>query len=97
MRKSFATILHIYTIYRPLKTFFAIGALLMLAGLALGARFLYYGSGHIQSLILAAVFLIAGFQTLLIGLPAALIAGHRRLIEDTLIRLTRLEMPQPAR
>lgn len=97
MRKSIATIFRIYTIYRPLKTFFAIGMLLMLAGLALGGRFLYYGSGHVQSLILAAVFLIAGFQTLLIGLLADLIAVNRRLSEDMLIRLKRLEMPQRAR
>ena len=97
MRKSIATIFRIYTIYRPLKTFFAIGALLLLAGLALGGRFLYYGSGHIQSLILAAVFLIAGFQTMLIGLLADLIAVNRRLSEDMLIRLKRLEMPQRAR
>ena len=94
MRKSVATIFRIYTIYRPLKTFFAIGALLLLAGLAIGARFLYYGSGHVQSLILAAVFLIAGFQTMLIGLLADLIAVNRRISEDMLIRLKRLEMPQ---
>jgi glycosyltransferase involved in cell wall biosynthesis len=97
VRKSVATIFRIYTIYRPLKTFFAIGALLMLAGLAIGGRFLYYGSGHIQSLILAAVFLIAGFQTMLIGLLADLIAVNRRLSEDLLIRLKRMEMPQRAR
>ncbi|HEX7421670.1 MAG TPA: glycosyltransferase family 2 protein [Thermoanaerobaculia bacterium] len=97
VRKSVATIFRIYTIYRPLKTFFAIGALLLLAGLAIGGRFLYYRSGHIQSLILAAVFLIAGFQTMLIGLLADLIAVNRRLSEDMLIRLKRLEMPQRAR
>ncbi len=102
MRKSVATIFRIYTIYRPLKTFFAIGALLMLAGFAIGARFLYFFAqadrgGHIQSLILAAVFLIAGFQTMLIGLLADLIAVNRRLSEDMLIRLKRLEMPQRAR
>src|SRR5437763_6548704 len=61
LRKSVATIFRIYTIYKPLKTFFAIGALLMLPGAALGVRFLWdfaHGDrgGHIQSLILAAVF-----------------------------------------
>ena len=102
MRKSMATIFRIYTIYRPLKTFFAIGALLLLAGVAIGGRFLYYFAegdrgGHIQSLILGAVFLIAGFQTMLIGLLADLIAVNRRLSEEMLIRLRRLEMPQAAR
>jgi glycosyltransferase involved in cell wall biosynthesis len=94
LRKSIVTIFRVYALYRPLKTFFAIGSLLILAGFALGARFLYYRSGHVQSLILAAVFLIVGFQTLLIGLLADLIAVNRRLSEDLLIRMKRLEMPK---
>src|SRR5512142_820474 len=53
LRKSIVTVFRIYTIYRPLKTFFAIGALLLVAGFAIGARFLYYFAegdrgGHIQ-------------------------------------------------
>jgi glycosyltransferase involved in cell wall biosynthesis len=102
LRKSVATIFRIYTLYRPLKTFFAIGALLMFLGLAIGARFLWFLShgergGHIQSLILAAVFLITGFHTLLIALLADLIAVNRRLAEDVLIRVKRLESPASAR
>jgi len=98
MRKSMATIFRVYTLYRPLKTFFAIGSLLMLLGVILGARFLWYflqgdRGGHIQSLILAAVFLITGFHTWLIALLADLIAVNRRLTEDVLIRVKRLESP----
>ena len=98
LRKSTATIFRIYTIYKPLKTFFAIGAVLMLAGSALGVRFLWHFAngergGHIQSLILAAVFLIIGFQTLLIGLVADLISVNRRLSEEVLVRLKRMEAP----
>ena len=99
MRKSMATIFRIYTVYRPLKTFFAIGSILMLLGVALGARFLWFYAqgergGHIQSLILAAVFLITGFHTWLIALLADLIAVNRRLTEDVLIRVKKLESPQ---
>jgi glycosyltransferase involved in cell wall biosynthesis len=102
LRKSVATIFRIYTIYKPLKTFFAIGALLMLAGAALGVRFLWdfaHGDrgGHIQSLILAAVFLIIGFQTLLIALVADLISVNRRLSEEVLVRMKRMEMPTAER
>jgi glycosyltransferase involved in cell wall biosynthesis len=102
IRKSVATVFRIYTLYKPLKTFFAIGALLLLAGTALGIRFLAYffagdRAGHIQSLILAAVFLIVGFQTLLIGLIADLISVNRRLTEEVLIRLKRAESPQQPR
>ncbi|MGZ8852989.1 MAG: glycosyltransferase family 2 protein [Thermoanaerobaculia bacterium] len=102
LRKSIVTVFRVYALYRPLKTFFAIGVLMMLAGFAIGARFLYYfiageRGGHVQSLILASVFLITGFHTLLIGLLADLIAVNRRLSEDVLIRMKRLEMPQRAR
>jgi len=98
LRKSTATIFRIYTIYKPLKTFFVIGAVLLLAGSALGVRFLWHFAngergGHIQSLILAAVFLIIGFQTLLIGLVADLISVNRRLSEEVLVRLKRMEAP----
>ncbi|MBV9067614.1 MAG: glycosyltransferase family 2 protein [Acidobacteria bacterium] len=102
MRKSVATIFRIYTIYKPLKTFFAIGSILMLAGASLGIRFLWdfaHGDrgGHIQSLILAAVFLIIGFQTLLIALVADLISVNRRLSEEVLVRMKRMEMPASER
>jgi glycosyltransferase involved in cell wall biosynthesis len=101
LRKSIATIFRIYTLYSPLKTFFAIGTVLMFLGVALGGRFLWYffnGSrGHVQSLILAAVFLITGFNTWLIALLADLIAVNRRLSEDVLVRVKRLESPESAR
>lgn len=102
LRKSTATIFRIYTIYSPLKTFFAIGAVLMFLGVALGGRFLWYffqgdRGGHVQSLILAAVFLITGFNTWLIALLADLIAVNRRLSEDVLVRVKRLESPESMR
>jgi len=102
LRKSVATIFRIYTLYSPLKTFFAIGTTLMLLGVLLGGRFLWYfvqgeRGGHVQSLILAAVFLITGFNTWLIALLADLIAVNRRLSEDVLVRVKRLEVPESAR
>jgi glycosyltransferase involved in cell wall biosynthesis len=102
LRKSVATIFRIYTVYKPLKTFFAIGSVLLFLGVALGVRFLVYFAqgergGHTQSLILAAVFLITGFHTWLIALLADLIAVNRRLSEDVLIRVKRLESPETER
>jgi glycosyltransferase involved in cell wall biosynthesis len=101
LRKSIVTIFRVYTLYRPLKTFFAIGSLLMLIGIAIGARFVYFFAagergGHIQSLILASVFLITGFHTWLIALLADLIAVNRRLSEDILLRVKRMESPEVA-
>jgi len=96
LANSAATIVRAYTLYRPLRAFTIIGIILLLGGLALGVRFLYFmiagaGAGHIQSLILAAILLLAGFQTLLIGLVADLIGANRKLLEDMLYRLRRLE------
>ena len=50
------------------------------------------GWGHLQSLILAAVLLIVGFQVALIGLVADVISGNRKLIEDLLYRVRGIEL-----
>ncbi len=99
VRKSIATIIRVYAVYRPLKTFFFIGCVLLLVGIIIGLRFvvdflLGDRGGHVQSLILASVFLITGFHTLLIAMLADLIAVNRRLSEEVLIRLRRLESPR---
>lgn len=100
--KSVVTLFRVYTLYKPLKTFFGIGATLLLAGVALGLRFLYYfttdgRAGHLQSLILAAILSIVGVVTILIGLLADLISVNRRLSEEILIRLKKLEQPSLAK
>ncbi|RMF26305.1 MAG: glycosyltransferase family 2 protein [Chloroflexi bacterium] len=96
---STATILRTYTMYRPLRVFLTVGALMSLGGIALGVRFLYYfftsgGQGHVQSLILAAILIIVGFQVCLIGLLADLIGFNRKILEETLYRLRRMELEQ---
>ena len=87
IRRSVVTIVRIFVIYRPFRFFAIIGLILFSAGLLIGLRFLWYflagdGSGHIQSLILAAVLLMMGFQTVLIAFVADLQAANRRLLED---------------
>jgi glycosyltransferase involved in cell wall biosynthesis len=91
LRNSSVTIVRSFTLYQPLRVFSVIGAVLLLAGFGLGLRFLYYyligeGGGKIQSLILTAVLLLAGFQTFLIGLVADLIAFNRKILEEILYR-----------
>ena len=86
------SIIRAYGLYRPLRIFFTLGGILLTSGLGLGGRFLYFylnhqGSGHIQSLILAAVLMIIGFQTMLIGLLADVVSANRRILEDVLFRL----------
>jgi hypothetical protein len=99
LANSTTTIVRAYTFYRPLRVFTTIGVIALLAGVAIGIRFLiaYFsgtGGGHIQSLILSAVLLIAGFQTLLIGLVADLIGANRKVMEEVLVRVRRNESDQ---
>jgi len=95
--RSSATILRAYTMYRPLRVFTLLGALIFTGGLILALRFLYFyliglGGGHVQSLILSAVLMIIGFQVLLIGLLADLVGFNRTILEEILYRLRRLEL-----
>jgi hypothetical protein len=99
---SIVSILRFYTMYRPLRVFGVIGAGLTAAGLLLGLRFLYYyvvgrGAGHVQSLILAAILTIIGFQTGLVGLVADAVANGRKMNEEGLYRLRRMDAEAPAR
>ena len=89
-----SNVLRITALYKPMKVFSIAGALFLLAGAALGVRFLgyyFFGAnpgGHVQSLILAAVLIVVGFQTLLIALLADLVAINRRLLEEMKLRET---------
>lgn len=85
------TILRFYTMYRPLRVFMTAGGVLIGAALILGLRFLYFyvggrGAGHVQSLILAAVLAIVGFQVGLIGLVADAVSMNRRMLEEMMWR-----------
>jgi len=97
IRRSAATILRSYAMYRPLRVFFLIGgALIALGALPILRFFSFYlageGGGHVQSLVLGGVLVIIGFITLLFGLLADLIGFNRQLIEMTLHRVTRLQL-----
>lgn len=88
-----------YALYEPLKIFTVLGLALFLGGVALGVRYLYFlwfesggGARHIQSLILAAILSIVGFQVLCLAVLADLLAGNRKLLEETLYRLRRVEL-----
>jgi glycosyltransferase involved in cell wall biosynthesis len=93
------TILRSYTLYRPLRVFSALSGLMILGGLVLGIRYLYFflnglGGGHIQSVILAAVLLIVGFQVFLIGLVADLIGFNRKIMEEVLFRIRKSDLEE---
>lgn len=95
LRRSILTVIRIFVVYRPFLFFGVIAFALLSSGTFLGMRFVYKfltgdGQGNIQSLILASVLLITGFQTILVAFLADLMAANRNLLEDTRYRLTKL-------
>ena len=99
VQRSAATIVRIYAMYEPLKVFTYVGTTLFLIGFAAAVRFLYFywftperGTGHVQSLILSAVLMILGFQSVLIGLLADVLSSTRKLIENLLYRVRSMEL-----
>ena len=97
IRRSFVTIVRIYTMYNPLKSFLTVALLFFLGGLVAGGRFLYYffttdgTTGHVQSLILAAILILAAFQIALSGFVADLVGANRKMLESLLTRVRRIE------
>ena len=96
MKRSSTVITRSFVMYKPLKFFMTIGALLLLFGAILGIRFLVLmgmgdGDGHVQSLILTAILIMMGFQTITIGLLGDTISANRKLLEDVQYRVRKME------
>lgn len=97
--RSLTTMLRIYLMYRPLRTFASIGLVLAVIGLLPILRFLYYyaigdGAGHNQSLILGGALVIIAAICFVIGLLADLIGFNRQLLEMLLEKTRQLELRQ---
>ena len=91
-----STMLRIYITYRPLRFFANLGIVLVGAGTLIGLRFLYLffatgGTGHVQSLILAALLVIIGFFLGVVGTLVDLIAVNRQLLEKLNWRVREIE------
>lgn len=89
IKRSASTTVRVYAMYEPLKVFMYIGFIVFLGGILVIIRFLYLmlfsiGGGHIQSLVVAGVLVLLGFQIMLIGLLADLIATNRKLTEKVI-------------
>jgi glycosyltransferase involved in cell wall biosynthesis len=97
-----ANILRITALYKPLPVFLGLSAILFLLGTGLFGRYAVLlltretPGAHLQSLLLAAVFLVGSFLSLLTGLLADLISINRTLMEEILLRLRRHEATRGA-
>ena len=97
IRNSSTTIMRVYTMYRPLRVFLTLGIGMILLGMLPGIRFLYlywagHRIGHVQSLILAAILTIVGFLVSMIGLLADLLSCNRKLLEELVYRVRKVEI-----
>ncbi len=98
VKRSAATMLRIWAMYEPLKTFaFLAGFFFVIAAILIGRFFVFYlvlgekGPRHIQSLIIALIFAMIGAVLFAVGLLADLTANNRRLIEDDLYRTKQVQ------
>ena len=96
--RSGKAIIRSYAMFEPFKIFLAGGVVVFLVGTIPYFRVLYLifhttdrVGGHVQSLILGAVFIILGFVLVMIGIIADLISVNRKLLEDTLYRVKKIE------
>jgi len=100
VKRSAATILRIYAMYEPLKVFLILGLTLLAAGGGLGLRYAWFWwqgdvRGHLQSALASAVLLIFGVMTLQWGILADVVAANRKLLEDLLYRVRKMELGRP--
>ncbi|UCC49502.1 MAG: glycosyltransferase family 2 protein [Gemmatimonadota bacterium] len=94
--RQLLTMMRIFVTYKPFRFFATAGVLVFLAGLLISVRFLYFyftgnGAGHVQSLILSALLMGAGFFLAVIGLVVDLISVNRQLLEILDWRMQKIE------
>jgi glycosyltransferase involved in cell wall biosynthesis len=100
MKRMAGTILRLYAMHEPLKAFFYFSLLFFLPGAFFVGRFVILSiiekgntqGRYLQSVTIGSVFLVIGFLIIMIGLIADLIGNNRRLIEDSLFRLKKIEL-----
>lgn len=87
--RSVLIILRSYITYKPFRTFLYASLIPGTIGLAYCIRFLYYyftghGTGHIQSIIFAAILLLISFNLFVLGILGHLIGANRKLVHESL-------------
>lgn len=96
IKKSILTIMRAYIMYRPLMFFSILGTIPVVAGTALGIRFLvlYFtgrGSGNIQSLILVSLLIMIGVMIWVVGILADTLSANRKILQEVQMRVRRMD------
>lgn len=103
LRRNGPVMFRAYAMYRPVQSFALVALVLLLVGLAAIARFVWLWlqnpqyAGHTQSLVAGVGCVILAFMVGLVAMLADLLAANRRLAEETLARVRRLEARLDAR
>ena len=97
LRKQVVSILRSYFMYRPLSAFLMLGVFMAVIGFVPILRFLYFyvigeGDGKIQSLVIGSMFVGLGYITMVIAFLSDAIATNRRLAEEALERLRKMDV-----
>src|SRR3954447_26237400 len=97
VRRNALAIFRIYSMYEPLRVFMTAALIVGVAAAAIWLRYLIYlidghGSGHLQSVIVGAVLVIAAVQLAALGVMGDILAGMRTLQQRTLERVRRVEL-----
>ncbi|MFP5271956.1 glycosyltransferase family 2 protein [Coleofasciculus sp.] len=97
IQRSILTIIRIFMTYQPLQFFTVLGTVPLGLGLILCVRWLWVfdpDRSRAPSLIVAAIFILIGFQLLMFGLIADLMAVNRKLLEDIQLRRRRADIEE---
>jgi glycosyltransferase involved in cell wall biosynthesis len=97
VRRNAVAIFRIYSMYEPLRVFMMAAAVVGLAAAAIWIRYIVLlidgqGRGHLQSVIVGAVLVIAAVQLAALGVMGDILAGMRTLQQRTLERVRRVEL-----
>lgn len=84
-------------IFRPMRFFGSIGVVLTCIGAIPLLRFFYFfligeSSGHLQSIVIGVMFILLGYINVVLGLLGSAIGWHRKITEDILYRIKKLEL-----
>ena len=98
VRRNAYAIFRAYTLYEPLRVFMMLAVVFSVLALAAWSPFLFDWivngdrSGHIQSLILGAVLMLAAVQMFALGIIGDALAGQRAIAQRVYERVRRLEL-----
>lgn len=97
LKRAGPVVFSAYAMYRPVQTFLYLSVALFAVGSIAVGRFLWLRwleplySGHTQSLVLGVGCIILAFLVALVALLSGLLAANRRLLEEVLTRVRRLD------